>query len=95
MATTSRKTEIDPLDFLATDALLSDDERVIRDTVRRFVSEQVKPHVGEWFERGELPTELIPELARLGLFGMHLEGYGLPEASSVMGGIQLLLVLYR
>ena len=87
MATTSRKTEIDPLDFLATDALLSDEERAIRDTVRRFVSEQVKPYVGEWFERGELPTELIPELARLGLFGMHLEGYGLPEASSVMYGL--------
>jgi glutaryl-CoA dehydrogenase len=87
VATTSRKTEIDPLDFLAVDALLSDEERAIRDTVRRFVSEQVKPYVGEWFERGELPTDLIPELARLGLFGMHLEGYGLPEASSVMYGL--------
>jgi len=87
VATTSRKTELDPLDFLALDALLSDEERAIRDTVRRFVSEQVKPYVGEWFERGELPTELIPELARLGLFGMHLEGYGLPEASSVMYGL--------
>ena len=87
MATTSRKTGTDPLDFLALDALLSDEERAIRDTVRRFVSEQVKPYVGEWFERGELPTELIPELARLGLFGMHLEGYGLPEASSVMYGL--------
>src|SRR5207344_18523 len=79
--------ELDPRDFLAVDALLSDEERAIRYTVRRFVSEQVKPYVGEWFERGELPTELIPELAKLGLFGMHLEGYGLPEASSVMYGL--------
>src|SRR3954451_13488796 len=87
VATTAKKTELDPGDFLALDALLSDEERAIRDTVRQFVTEQVKPYVGEWFERGELPTELIPELARLGLFGMHLEGYGLPEASSVMYGL--------
>src|SRR5579885_2225857 len=87
VATTAKPTEIDPLDFIAIDALLSDEERAIRDTVRRFVSDKVKPYVGEWFERGELPTDLIPELAQLGLFGMHLEGYGLPEASSVMYGL--------
>src|SRR5579862_4675034 len=87
VATTSRKTQLDPLDYLAIDALLSDEERAIRDTVRQFVTEKVKPYVGEWFERGELPLELIPELASLGLFGMHLEGYGLPEASSVMYGL--------
>src|ERR1700751_660826 len=87
VATTAKKTALDPRDFLALDALLSDEERAIRDTVRQFVSDQVKPYVGEWFERGELPMELIPELARLGLFGMHLSGYGLPEASSVMYGL--------
>ena len=87
MATTAKRTELDPRDFLALDALLSDEERAIRDTVRQFVTEQVKPHVGEWFEQGEVPRELIPELAKLGLFGMHLEGYGLPEASSVMYGL--------
>ena len=59
MATTAKKTQLDPLDFLALDALLSDEERAIRDTVRRFVAEQVKPYVGEWFERGEVPGELI------------------------------------
>src|SRR5258708_37192598 len=87
MATTSKQTEIDPLDFIAIDALLSDEERAIRDTVRQFVAEKVKPYVGEWFEKGEIPLDLIPELASLGLFGMHLEGYGLPEASSVMYGL--------
>jgi glutaryl-CoA dehydrogenase len=87
VATTAKKTELDPRDFFALDALLSDEERAIRDTVRRFVAEKVTPYVGEWFERGELPTELIPELAELGLFGMHLEGYGLPGASSVMYGL--------
>jgi len=87
MAMTSRATEIDPLDFIGIDALLSDEERAIRDTVRQFVTDKVKPYVGEWFEKGEIPLDLIPELASLGLFGMHLEGYGLPEASSVMYGL--------
>ena len=50
MATTAKKTELDPRDFLALDALLSDEERAIRDTVRQFVTEKVKPYVGEWFE---------------------------------------------
>src|SRR5262249_61143782 len=86
-ATTATKPKLAPRFFLGLDPPLSDEEAAIRDTVRQFVSEQVKPYVGEWFERGELPTELIPELARLGLFGMHLEGYGLPEASSVMYGL--------
>jgi glutaryl-CoA dehydrogenase len=87
VATTAKQTEIDPLDFIGLDALLSDEERAIRDTVRQFVSEKVKPYVGEWFEKGEIPLDLIPELAQLGLFGMHLEDYGLPGASSVMYGL--------
>jgi glutaryl-CoA dehydrogenase len=88
VATTAKKTtEIDPLDFIGLDALLSDEERAIRDTVRQFVAEKVKPYVGEWFEKAELPLDLIPELAQLGLFGMHLEDYGLPGASSVMYGL--------
>ncbi|MDE3191835.1 MAG: acyl-CoA dehydrogenase family protein [Acidobacteriota bacterium] len=87
MATTTKPAALDPRDFLAIDALLDDDERAIRDTVRRFVRERVVPEVGEWFEQGILPRELAKELAQLGLFGMHLEGYGLPGASSVMYGL--------
>ncbi|TML89352.1 MAG: acyl-CoA dehydrogenase [Actinobacteria bacterium] len=87
MATTAKPTELDPRDFLAIDALLDDEEKAIRDTVRRFVRERVVPNVGEWFERGEVPRELTQELAGLGLFGMHLEGYGLPGASSVAYGL--------
>ena len=85
--TTDKPTELDPLDFLDLDALLDDEERAIRDTVRQFVREQVLPEVGDWFEQGILPRELIAELAKLGLFGMHLEGYGLPGASSVAYGL--------
>jgi len=81
---------LDPLDFLAIDALLDEEERVIRDTVRQFVREQIIPEVGDWFERGVLPREVIGELAKLGLFGMHLDGYGLPGASAVAYGLTCL-----
>jgi glutaryl-CoA dehydrogenase len=87
MATTSKHTTLDPRDFLAIDALLDDEERAIRDTVRKFVRERVVPDVGEWFEQGILPGELVKEIAQLGLFGMHLEGYGLPGASAVAYGL--------
>jgi glutaryl-CoA dehydrogenase len=87
VATTTKATALDPHDFLAIDALLDDEERAIRDTVRRFVRERVLPDIGDWFERAVLPRELVKELAGLGLFGMHLEGYGLPGASSVMYGL--------
>jgi glutaryl-CoA dehydrogenase len=78
---------LDPRDFLAIDALLDDEERAIRDTVRGFVRERVLPEIGEWFEQGILPRELAKELAGLGLLGMHLHGYGLPGASSVAYGL--------
>jgi glutaryl-CoA dehydrogenase len=87
VATTAKQTALDPRDFLDIDALLDDEEKAIRDTVRAFVRERVVPNVGEWFERGILPRELAQEVARLGLFGMHLEGYGLPGASSVAYGL--------
>jgi glutaryl-CoA dehydrogenase len=81
---------LDPLDYLALDALLDEEERAIRDTVRQFVREHVLSEVGDWFERGELPRELMTELAKLGLFGMHLDGYGLPGASAVAYGLTCL-----
>jgi glutaryl-CoA dehydrogenase len=87
VAATAKPPALDPRDFLAIDALLDDEERAIRDTVRRFVRERVLPEVGEWFERGSVPRELTKELAGLGLLGMHLEGYGLPGASSVAYGL--------
>ena len=80
MTTTTELPALDPLDLLAIDALLDDEERAIRDTVRRFVRENVLPEIGDWFEQGILPRELMAELAKLGLYGMHLHGYGLPGA---------------
>jgi glutaryl-CoA dehydrogenase len=85
--TTAAPKALDPLDYLDVDALLDDEERAIRDTVRQFVRQRVLPEVGDWFEKGVFPREVFGELARLGLLGMHLEGYGLPGASSVAYGI--------
>ena len=87
MAATAKPSALDPRDFLAIDALLDDEEKAIRDTVRQFVRERVLPEIGEWFEQAVLPLELAKELAQLGLFGMHLEGYGLPGAGSVAYGL--------
>jgi glutaryl-CoA dehydrogenase len=90
VATTAKPTALDPYDFFAVDALLDDEEKAIRDTVRQFVRDRVLPGIGEWFENAEVPRELTQELAALGLFGMHLEGYGLPGASSVAYGLTCL-----
>ena len=90
MATTTELPALDPLDLLAIDALLDDEERAIRDTVRQFVRDNVLPEIGDWFEQGILPRELMAELAKLGLYGMHLHGYGLPGASAVAYGLTCL-----
>ncbi len=87
MATTTERPALDPLDYLALDALLDDEERAIRDTVRQFVRDNVLDEVGDWFEKGVFPRELFQDLAKLGLLGMHLSGYGLPGASSVAYGL--------
>jgi glutaryl-CoA dehydrogenase len=74
-------------DLLDLDALLTDEERMARDVVRRFADEQLRPHIGEWFDKGHVPRELVPELGKLGLLGMHLHGYGCAGTSSVAYGI--------
>ena len=77
----------DAMDFLAIDALLDDEERLIRDTVRAFVRDRISPNIGQWFEEGTLPREIGRELGALGLLGMHLHGYECPGASAVAYGI--------
>jgi len=76
------------LDLLRIDDELTDEERMIRDTVRAFTVEQIEPHVGGWFERGEFPArELAPRLGELGLLGMHIHGYGCAGAGAVAYGV--------
>jgi glutaryl-CoA dehydrogenase len=74
-------------DLYNVDHLLSEEERMVRDTVRKFVSERVLPIIGEHFEAGTFPRDLIPEIAGLGLLGMHLEGYGCAGLSAVCYGL--------
>ena len=74
-------------DLYNLDTLLSEEERLVRDTVREFVREQVLPVIGEHFEAGTFPKELIPRVAELGLLGMHLEGYGCAGLSAVCYGL--------
>jgi glutaryl-CoA dehydrogenase len=79
-----------PMDFLDLDRLLSEEERLIRDTTRSFVADKVLPEIAGWFERGHFPRELAKELGDLGLLGMHLEGYGCAGTNAVSYGLACL-----
>ncbi len=77
----------DPLDFLALDASLSDEERMMRGTARAWVRDRVLPEIAAWFEAGILPKELVRELGELGLLGMQLQGYGCAGSGAVAYGL--------
>jgi glutaryl-CoA dehydrogenase len=74
-------------DLYNIDHMLTEEERMVRDTVRKFVQERVSPIISEHFEAGTFPRELIPEMAELGLLGMHLDGYGCAALSAVCYGL--------
>src|ERR1700688_114816 len=74
-------------DLLQIDDQLTDEERLIRDTVRAFTADRVLPHITDWFEAGVLPREIMPELGKLGFLGMHLTGYGCAGAGSIAYGV--------
>src|SRR5579859_8121540 len=74
-------------DLYNIDYLLSEEERMVRDTVRKFVQERVLPIISEHFEAGTFPRELIPAIADLGLLGMHSDGYGCAGLSAVCYGL--------
>ncbi|MDA0179679.1 acyl-CoA dehydrogenase family protein [Solirubrobacter phytolaccae] len=80
----------DPLDPIALDAQLDDEERLIRSTVRQYVREKFLPVVAEHFEAGSLPDGIGLDLGQLGLLGMHLEGYGCAGASATAYGLTCL-----
>jgi glutaryl-CoA dehydrogenase len=82
--------QLRPNDYLNVDGLLDDEERGIRDVVRQFVQDKVLPDVGDWFEAASAPKELFPELGKLGVLGMHLEGYGCAGASATAYGLACL-----
>ncbi|MGW0202510.1 acyl-CoA dehydrogenase family protein [Nonomuraea sp. NPDC003201] len=82
---------ITPTALFAIDTLLTEEEREIRTTVRRVCDREIRPHVAEWFETGELPArELARTLGSLGVLGMHLEGYGCAGMGAVSYGLACL-----
>ncbi|GAA4174161.1 acyl-CoA dehydrogenase family protein [Gryllotalpicola koreensis] len=76
-------------DILKLDDELSESERELRAVVREFVDRRVRPNIAEWFDAARFPVELVPELAELGLLGMHLEGYGCAGRSAVDYGLAM------
>lgn len=77
-----------PLELFATDSLIGEEDRAIRDTVRKYVESKIKPQVADWYESGQVPArELARELGSLGVLGMHLEGYGCAGTSATAYGL--------
>ncbi|MHC4730593.1 MAG: acyl-CoA dehydrogenase family protein, partial [Planctomycetota bacterium] len=79
----------EPPDFFAIEDELTEDERMIRDAVRSWVTERVMPIVADCYLSGTFPTELIPEMAELGLLGAAIDGYGCPGLGPVAYGLIL------
>jgi glutaryl-CoA dehydrogenase len=75
------------VDYLQIEALLTDGEKFFRDRVRKFVDEECMPLIATHFDSGTFPMELIPRMAEMGLFGLHLEGYGCTKASHTIYGL--------
>jgi glutaryl-CoA dehydrogenase len=74
-------------DLLRIDDQLTPDERLVRDTVHEFTADRIEPHIADWFEAGTVPRDLMPELGKLGLLGMHLTGYGCAGMGAVAYGV--------
>ena len=79
--------DFEGVDFYAMDSLLSEEELLIRQSVRDFVSEQVNPVIDGHFRDATFPTDLIPQLGELGVLGANLKGYGCAELNNVAYGL--------
>ena len=75
------------VDYLMIDSQFSEQELMVRQTARQFVDERVLPVIRDCFREGRFPSELIPELGRLGFLGATLEGYGCAGMSHVEYGL--------
>lgn len=74
-------------DLIDFDFLLTPEERKLRDKVRTFVDAEIKPNIAQWYESAVFPLDIVPELGRMGLLGMHLKGYGCAGGSAVEYGL--------
>ena len=75
------------VDYMEIDSLLSDDEKLVRQTVREFVEKEIIPHIEAWNREAKFPTHLVPLMADLGFYGANLEGYGCAGMSNVQYGL--------
>jgi len=75
------------VDFMEFDSLLSDEDKLVRQTVREFVDQEVLPHIEQWNREGKFPMHLVPLMADLGFYGANLEGYGCAGMSNVQYGL--------
>jgi glutaryl-CoA dehydrogenase len=75
------------VDFMEIDSLFSDEEKLVRQTVREFVDNEVQPHIEEWNREGKFPMHLVPQMAELGFYGANMEGYGCAGMSNVDYGL--------
>ena len=82
-----RRSGPDPVDFYDIRSLLSDEERQVRESIGRFVDREVLPIIGEAFDKHRFPSELVPELGKLGVLGCNLEGYGCAGLNNVVYGL--------
>ena len=78
---------LNPMDLYDVRGLLSEEEQLVQDTTARFVDEKVLPIIGECFEQGRFPKELIPEIASLGLLGSSIQGYDCAGLNGVSYGL--------
>ena len=77
-------------DYLDLDSLFSAEELALRDRVRAFVAERIRPNIAGWYEAAHFPREIANEMGALGLLGMHLKGYGCAGRSAVEYGLAAL-----
>ena len=79
--------ELDPMDLYNVRAMLSEEERLVQDSVAKYVDDQVIPIIGECFENERFPRDLIPGIAELGLLGSSIQGYGCAGLNGVSYGL--------
>ena len=88
MATAAATSRFTGVDFYNIDALLSEEERAVRDTIRTWVDENLMPVIGEAYVEGRFPKQLVPGMAELGMFGANLpEEYGCAGLNNVAYGL--------
>jgi glutaryl-CoA dehydrogenase len=91
MATNSARKPQTPMGLFEIDSLIGEEDKAIRDTVRRFVEDRVLPEIADWYEAGQIPArELAQELGKTGMLGMHLHGYGCAGTSATAYGLACL-----